>query len=244
MKRRVRQIAVLVLVGVIINIAVAWGLAMRPHDPNIWLTSEHACHREVDGVADWDLWYETSPGRRYIRSIWVDEGCGGGFSGICDGNKLIALLPRWAHGADARRVQPAQATHQVHITAFGWPLPMAWSAVERTVWCEWPRTRQDGYDEYGLRARIAPLHHVFGGPISALLPTHPIWSGMIINSVMYAALIWLLFASMTMIRRQSRRRRGRCINCGYPLGESVVCTECGRSHPRSDRAQRRPEAAR
>jgi hypothetical protein len=30
-----------------------------------------------------------------------------------------------------------------------------------------------------------------------------------------------------IITRWSRRRRGRCMACGYPIGTSSVCTECG-----------------
>ena len=32
-----------------------------------------------------------------------------------------------------------------------------------------------------------------------------------------------------LARRQARRRRGLCLVCGYPVGTSTVCTECGAS---------------
>ncbi len=37
------------------------------------------------------------------------------------------------------------------------------------------------------------------------------------------------FFVIPLVRRQARRRRGLCVVCGYPLGTSTVCTECGAS---------------
>ncbi len=45
----------------------------------------------------------------------------------------------------------------------------------------------------------------------------------------YAALLWLLVFGPFTARRFIRRKRGRCINCGYDLrGDfSAGCSECG-----------------
>ena len=56
-----------------------------------------------------------------------------------------------------------------------------------------------------------------------VLPLRPFWPGFVVNTIFYAALLWLPFA----LRRFVRLRRGLCPKCAYPIGESSVCTECG-----------------
>lgn len=60
-----------------------------------------------------------------------------------------------------------------------------------------------------------------------ILPTTPIWPGFAYNSLIYAALIWLLPLPWT-VRRLIRKRRSLCQKCGYPIGQNRICTECGR----------------
>ncbi len=38
------------------------------------------------------------------------------------------------------------------------------------------------------------------------------------------------------LRRFIRRKRGLCPACGYPTGESAVCSECGKVLPKGVRA--------
>lgn len=59
------------------------------------------------------------------------------------------------------------------------------------------------------------------------IPLAPIWSGFLINTLFYAAVLWLLFTTPARIRRMLRRRRGLCPACAYPTGESDTCSECG-----------------
>ncbi len=60
------------------------------------------------------------------------------------------------------------------------------------------------------------------------LPLRPIWPGFAVNTIFYAALLWLPFAPFTL-RRLIRRRRGLCPACGYDLrhAEHEGCPECG-----------------
>src|SRR5687767_7531158 len=59
------------------------------------------------------------------------------------------------------------------------------------------------------------------------LPYRPIWSGFAINTIFYAAILWMLFAAPFRVRRWRRIRRGLCPVCAYPIGQSPTCTECG-----------------
>jgi hypothetical protein len=59
------------------------------------------------------------------------------------------------------------------------------------------------------------------------IPIRPIWPGFAINTIFYAAILWLLFAAPPTIRRWRRIKRGLCPACAYPIGSSDKCTECG-----------------
>jgi hypothetical protein len=48
-----------------------------------------------------------------------------------------------------------------------------------------------------------------------------------VNTLFYAALLWLLFFAPFTLRRHLRARRGLCQACAYPVGEAAVCSECG-----------------
>ena len=51
------------------------------------------------------------------------------------------------------------------------------------------------------------------------------------NTFFYAVILWLLICGPFVLRRFIRMKRGRCVKCGYPLGESPVCSECGKTLP-------------
>ena len=57
----------------------------------------------------------------------------------------------------------------------------------------------------------------------------PIWPGFAINTVFYAAILWLVIGGPFALRRHLRRKRGHCMRCGYDLGHADhrACSECG-----------------
>lgn len=64
------------------------------------------------------------------------------------------------------------------------------------------------------------------------LPLRPIWPGFLINTVIYAALLWLIpllvrYGWVSLVTRHMRKSHGLCPNCAYPRGSSDICTECG-----------------
>ncbi len=60
----------------------------------------------------------------------------------------------------------------------------------------------------------------------------PIWPGFAVNTLFYAALLWLFMYVLSALRRFLRVRRAFCPKCAYPMGESEVCTECGGALPK------------
>lgn len=61
------------------------------------------------------------------------------------------------------------------------------------------------------------------------IPFLPIWPGLVLDSTLYAALLWMMMRVSSTLRGFIRRRRGRCLACGYDLrgGLEHGCPECG-----------------
>ncbi len=61
------------------------------------------------------------------------------------------------------------------------------------------------------------------------LPLRLLWLGFAINTAFYAVLLLMLWLSPFFVRRVIRRKRGRCIKCGYDLRGAAheACPECG-----------------
>jgi hypothetical protein len=68
-------------------------------------------------------------------------------------------------------------------------------------------------------------HWAVGNPA---MPLAIVWPGFAVNSIFYAPLLWTLISGPYTLRRFLRRRHGLCPACRYPIGESSVCTECGK----------------
>jgi hypothetical protein len=62
-----------------------------------------------------------------------------------------------------------------------------------------------------------------------VLPLRPILISFSVNTVGYALVLWTITLGPPTMRRLIRRRRHRCPACGSPIGESQLCTECGRA---------------
>ena len=61
------------------------------------------------------------------------------------------------------------------------------------------------------------------------LPYEVLWPGFTINTLLYAAIVWVVWLSPFTARRMIRRKRGHCLKCGYDLrgAEHEACPECG-----------------
>lgn len=73
--------------------------------------------------------------------------------------------------------------------------------------------------------RIGPLRLDLDDPRP--LPIAPLWGGFVSNSALYGATVFLASFAGSFLRRKFRRRKNRCASCGYPIGSSHVCSECG-----------------
>jgi hypothetical protein len=55
----------------------------------------------------------------------------------------------------------------------------------------------------------------------------PLWPGLLLDALIFGAMLYGLWYGPGIGRRAIRRRRGLCPACAYPVGVSERCTECG-----------------
>ena len=61
------------------------------------------------------------------------------------------------------------------------------------------------------------------------IPYHPIWPGLIFNTVFYALLAFITHRLFRTIREHRRFTKGNCPKCKYDLNANFApgCPECG-----------------
>ncbi len=215
MKRPLLTITVFLLLGVVVNVAVAWGCAL-------WVDAE--CAGRENSASRY-----TDTERIHI-SVWRRTGAlvivtdrvraAYGFSRV-DGAPE-SLLPPWSGLSTARAAyESGTADEEFRVAdARGWPMLALWTETEgqpgRSDW----RIRGGFTTSLGVPTRF---------PSFSILPFRPLWPGFAINTVFYAAILWLLICGPSALRRFIRRKRGLCVACGYDLSHAdhVACPECG-----------------
>ncbi len=142
-----------------------------------------------------------------------------------------AITPRWA------RPQVHSALHDRHagylmqldsVVAFGWP----WRLANFTATHGFA---PNGTETKTIRGGIGIWHphnaeFKTSRGYGVTLPYRPIWPGLLANTAIFAAPWALLFIGIPLLRRVTRRRRGRCVRCGYDLRgmpSGAPCPECG-----------------
>jgi hypothetical protein len=196
MKRWTIRIFVFLLLGAIVNVAVAWGVVFR------YRTPAERFFSASEATAIWDR----------LPLPWQIAGDAWGREKRQPGWRLQSI------GRPAN-VGPNDAAG-AEVLLSGWPC-----ASMRAIDAYW----KGQYFSEGCwePPDSWPLPHVY------VLPTKAIWPGFAINTVFYAAVLWLLFAGPFVLRRWGRIRRGLCPKCGYDLRgggaatDAKICPECG-----------------
>ena len=158
------------------------------------------------------------------RRAWGAELCWSPDDGYrIEGDEYVVLTwsdaPAWMR----RAVRRTPGTDWIYI-AVGWPMlvfEMTAHDVDPEVW-------KFDYEPHGGIG----FRYDFGSRfVTAVWPTTPIWPGVAVNAAVWTAVLWSVLCGPGTARRALRRRRGLCLRCGYPVGVSPVCTECGAAVP-------------
>ena len=117
----------------------------------------------------------------------------------------------------------------------GWPMVALWchrsvqSSLRRDSFGSITVTMTEADTDSAVTMRLPNFGNY--GNFSRALPLRLAWPGFAINTLLYAALLWLLFAAPFQLRRWRRMKRGLCPKCAYDLrgGSHQACPECGQA---------------
>jgi hypothetical protein len=207
-KRRVCKFGLLLLAGAIVNVAVAWGCTYHTLNQNLFFMFQDVESHEAEEI-------------RSFVPPYVDRDFNGEIS--ADEHLYFGVRHRW-YMPRYRHLNGGPEYFAFRIEA-GWPLLSVEGVSGRDTKSVVPGvliTRENG----ALRLKVSSRRWPYD-----VIPYKPIWSGFAINTIFYAAILWLLSFAPGAVRRRliirGRRRRGLCPACAYPIGTSPVCTECG-----------------
>jgi hypothetical protein len=168
MTRRLLKLCVFLLLGAIVNVAVAWAC--------VWRASSFI---QVDSMI-----------RSVRRTVWHDE-----------------------------QVETTAASFGVRLEEWGGSI----TTPSRRLIAGYPLDIVQG----ACNPDMMPWLNHKRDPQLVLKLRQPHWIGFAVNTLFYAAVLWLLVAAPFTLRRHLRIRRKLCPHCAYPVGTSDVCTECG-----------------
>jgi hypothetical protein len=141
----------------------------------------------------------------------------------------VALTSRWGRFQQwtARRDWDAldNATQGLEDGA-GWPFPALWCAYDAPM--GWEPAPGALVPVYGLEIDAGRAPSVVA--TVRALPLHPVWGGLALNTLFWGTVWFAGVSGVGAAKRRWRRRRKRCVGCGYDLcgTASIRCPECGR----------------
>ncbi len=207
MKRRLTKLVVFLLLGAIVNVAVAWGLA--GFYPATFDRTKSSLSDEA---------------RRWASDKGVPYPVISSYNGL--GIRWVVVHKSVAATMVSGGIEEPMIDYAGMEVDAGWPFvamhEQSWiddaaSSLHRRIY----RTAVGLQSETtGSGPAVAPLRP---------LPLYPALPGFLINTLLYAAISFGLFAGFGATRHSIRRKRGHCIKCGYDLrgADHEVCPECG-----------------
>jgi hypothetical protein len=212
MRRAVLIITVLLLIGLLATVVSAWACATwsQPTSSNvIWLAG---VRREF---------FDKTPA---TYTSWPSNELFVAFGHYGFGTQFLDVAVGMP---DSARVGPGlPSLPRLNMLRAGWP----WLAMEG--WMEHDATRV-------AAAAFPPTYHfAFVDKkrlvradrllMERMIPLRPIWPGFVLNWAFWSLTLGLFCLTALLGRRSIRHVRRQCLGCGYPIGTSPVCTECGR----------------
>lgn len=138
--------------------------------------------------------------------------------------EMIAMFPEWKPAESSAWPHqlpspPADPAEGVRSEGWGWP----WISMN------WVVTWQEGLHGAVAATKTRGAWVVQIHQKGVTFPLVPIWRGFFGNAAVFGMLIGVVWWGPGILRRTIRRRRGRCVKCGYSLRGSsgVTCPECG-----------------
>ena len=223
MKRRLFRLVVFLLLGAIVNVGVAWGCAAWVDSSQSGMRPKFASTLTPQGY----FWYVRSESARGAERVLSTRLLVRAVHVIGAGDRPSDLIPSWSTISHAFDPAEPKTRDQQMQDARGWPM----LSMRCTFLCAGANVvLLSGREVVG--GRELPSRTWKGSRISTFtlraLPYIPIPLGFVVNTIFYAAILWLPFAPF-QLPRYVRVKRGHCIKCGYDLRGDAGggCPECG-----------------
>jgi len=122
----------------------------------------------------------------------------------------------------ATAFSPDGSSHAAHVIESGWP----WPAMAQAVYWVYGKGPPLRKPDDSLKA---PQR--WGIPAGRQLPMTVLPLGFALNTLLAATLLLAAVQLPLALRRRARRKRGRCLSCGYDragVAAEAACPECGK----------------
>lgn len=238
----------LLVMGFVLNLLVAWGLSLVPHanapgnyrslqmiDPNFNGSQSAFFYNEQQWFGVYERQYYTQRRSRTQQnshriSFWWAWSPFETEPAILDSGN--ALFDRFSP------VRPENSV--ISITRFGFPAftlrsetlvtdPIPGSTTTPSVIARGAIMDENAIPLTVINAALGSKPTIWPHATYIWFPYQPIWSGLIINTLIYGVLLWILLYILRSIRHDRRLHKGTCPYCAYELGFNYAtgCPECG-----------------
>jgi hypothetical protein len=231
--RRAFVIMLLLLIGgAVVNVGVAWWIGATL-DAQMRDCPSRYGKRDVSqyGLPGADFWNwhvarQLAPTYCRTTSTWSDYDSPTKavfYSGTPPTDFAEEFVPEWAPELSPEANKECHADHSIIAWEYGWPKICVGGFAHIKRQQSQPLTIQTTC-AIVLEPKLLPDINFCRN--AHMLVYKPLWPGFAINTLFFASALGLLIVPMFAVRlvRQVRRR---CMKCGYPVGVSAVCTECG-----------------
>ncbi len=228
MKSRVAKVCLLLLLGAIVNVAVAWWCVRRfeqhlqANDRSVYTfgpdqavtidAQEHSVLLSLDWKAPQSGEFFT-----YVteRADCIGHGCKVGF-----------YTERW----QSAKTGPHPPIRFAGVPVFAQHVEGGWPCRSFDAY-RFFNSRQGTYFSTTVHRvvrgiELAPKNSTFA--VGVLLPAHPLWPGFAVNTIFYAVILWLLCAAPGRVRRWRRIAQGCVRRVGIGLGGAICAVSADR----------------
>ena len=216
MRRSVLTLGVFLVIGAILNIAIAWCLAITDTPQSLRTFRANLTGGRLDQLA--------SP---VITPEWIRETASRIYAVHRAENLYIAVDERRDSRGCYRSAMSPYVGTLLMDRCYGWPMISMGGGWRATADSASAMSLIMGAEPRNL-IELPFLHDPsWVRECQRALPIGLLWPGFWINTMVYALAAGLLIRAPLMLRRRRRIRRRLCAACAYPIGTSPSCTECG-----------------